>query len=82
MTGVNYSWLTKFSATHARPLPEKNSVPESGRSIGLNVSRSDQGVLNTRSAYLFRRLETEQVLVAVRKLDDAAKQLQHHAEDR
>jgi hypothetical protein len=34
------------------------------------------------SVYLFRRRETEQLLVAVRKLDDAAKQLQHHAEDR
>ena len=34
------------------------------------------------SDYLFRRLETEQLLVAVRKLDDAAEQLQRHAEDR
>src|SRR3984893_2295937 len=40
-------------------------------------------ILNTRSACLFRRLpETEQLLVAMRKLDDAAKQLQRHAEHR
>src|ERR1700730_8636738 len=38
----NFQLAYNFSATQARPLPEKNSLPESGRPIGLNVSRSDQ----------------------------------------
>jgi hypothetical protein len=50
------------------------------------VPRSETGgsglETGSASAYLFRRLETEQLLVAVRKLDDAAKQLQRHPEDR